>query len=59
MQKVFDNELAVRVLVVEQFGMKLDAEERARRVLHGLNRAGLVGGGALEVFGQFFDFVEV
>ncbi len=49
----------MRVLGVKEFGVKLDAEEGTGGVLHGLNRAGLVRGGALEAFGQFFDFVEV
>ena len=47
------------VVLVEEFGMELDAEEWAIRVLHGLERRGLVAGGLLEASGEFFDFVVV
>ena len=47
-EEVFDDLPAVRVLVVKELRVKLDAEERAAFVLHRLDRASLIRRGSPE-----------
>ena len=58
-QEILNHASAGRKLLIEKFRVKLNSEERAVFVLHCLNLAGFVRGGAFEGGGQLLDLVAV
>ena len=58
-QEILNHALAGRKLLIEKFGVELDSKEGAFFVLHCLNFAGFIKGGAFEGWGQLLDLVEV